>query len=213
LARVDLHVHSSASFDCKVPPHLVAERLRSYGISPVLLTDHDTMNGVRELRRAGEAEVIGGQEIMTQEGELIGLFLEQPVEQGLTPEETVELIKSQGALVYLQHPLDGHRRSLTLAAIERLRHDIDIVEIFNGRSGHESNRGAEDLCYALGAVAGAGSDAHALEEIGKVYVELEDFVGPVDFLEKLEAARIVVGPHKWRTRLFQRAGGILARIR
>jgi predicted metal-dependent phosphoesterase TrpH len=213
LARVDLHVHSSASFDCKVPPQLVAERLRSYGISPVLLTDHDTMDGLRELRRAGDTEIIGGQEILTQEGEIIGLFLEQPLKSGLTPEETVEGIRSQGGLVYLQHPLEGRRRSLTLGAIERLRDGIDIVEVFNGRSGEEANRGAEDLCYALGAVPGAGSDAHTLEEIGKVYVELEDFVGPVDFLEKLEAARIVVGPHKWRTRLFQRAGGILARIR
>jgi predicted metal-dependent phosphoesterase TrpH len=208
-----MHVHSSASFDCKVPPRLVAERLRSYGISPVLLTDHDTMGGVRELRRAGDAEIIGGQEILTREGELIGLFLEALVEQGLTPEETVERIKSQGGLVYLQHPLDVRRRALTLAAIERVRDHIDIVEVFNGRSGEEANRGAEDLCYALGAVPGAGSDAHTLEEIGNVYVELEDFAGPVDFLEKLEAARIVVGPHKWRTRLFQRAGSILARIR
>jgi predicted metal-dependent phosphoesterase TrpH len=213
LARVDLHVHSSASFDCKVPPHLVAERLRSYGISPVLLTDHDTMEGVQELRRGGDVETIGGQEILTQEGELIGLFLEQPVEQGLTPEQTVERIKSQGGLVYLQHPLEGRRRSLKLGAIERLREDIDIVEVFNGRSDEEANRRAEDLCDALGAMPGAGSDAHTLEEIGKVYVELEDFSGPVDFLKKLEAARVVVGPRRWRARLVQRAGGILARIR
>jgi predicted metal-dependent phosphoesterase TrpH len=213
LARVDLHVHSSASFDCKVPPHLVAERLRSYGISPVLLTDHDTMEGVEELRRSGDTETIGGEEILTQEGELIGLFLEHPVAQGLTPEETVERIKSQGGLVYLQHPLERRRRSLRLAAIERLRDQIDIVEIFNGRSDEEANRGAEDLCDALGAIPGAGSDAHTLEEIGKVYVELEDFSGAVDFLEKLEKARIVLSPHKWRMRLVQRAGGILARIR
>jgi predicted metal-dependent phosphoesterase TrpH len=213
LARVDLHVHSSASFDCKVSPHLVAERLRSYGISPVLLTDHDTMEGVQELRRSGDAETIGGQEILTQEGEIIGLFLEHPVAQGLTPEETIERIRVQGGLVYLQHPLEARRRSLTVGAVERLRHHIDIVEVFNGRSHEESNRAAEDLCDALGAVPGAGSDAHSLEEIGKVYVELEDFSGPLDFLQKLEAARIVVGPPGWRTRLVQRAGGILARIR
>ena len=53
----------------------MAERLRSYGISPVLLTDHDTMEGVEELRRSGDTETIGGEEILTQEGELIGLFL------------------------------------------------------------------------------------------------------------------------------------------
>ena len=37
----------------------------------------------------------------------------------------------------------------------------------------------------------AGSDAHSLGEIGSVYLEMEDFAGPEDFLVKLRAATIV----------------------
>jgi predicted metal-dependent phosphoesterase TrpH len=201
LARVDLHVHSSASFDCSVPPAEVARRLRSYGMGPVFLTDHDSVEGARQLRDQGPHRTVMGQEVTTSDGDLIGLFLEEPVEPGLSAEQTVVRIKDQGGLVYVPHPFDRRRRALELVALERLRARIDIVEIFNGRSTADSNRKAEDVCQAIGAVAGAGSDAHSLRELGRVYVELEDFRGPSDFLAKLEAARIVRDPPRWRLRL------------
>ncbi|MBJ7599384.1 MAG: histidinol-phosphatase [Candidatus Nephthysia bennettiae] len=201
MARVDLHVHSSASFDCSVPPAEVARRFRSYGMSPVFLTDHDSLEGARELRRQGLLSIVTGQEVTTSDGDVIGLFLEEPVEPGLSAEQTVERIKDQGGLVYVPHPFDRRRRALEVGALERLRARIDIVEIFNGRSTADSNRKAEDVCQAIGAVPGAGSDAHSLRELGRVYVELEDFQGPSDFLAKLEAARIVRDPPRWRLRL------------
>jgi predicted metal-dependent phosphoesterase TrpH len=61
LARVDLHVHSSASFDCSVPPAEVARRLRSYGMGPVFLTDHDSVEGARQLREQGPYRTVTGQ--------------------------------------------------------------------------------------------------------------------------------------------------------
>jgi predicted metal-dependent phosphoesterase TrpH len=201
LVRVDLHVHSAASFDCDVPPLEVARRLMAYSIGPVFLTDHDTLDGARQLRDAGIGRTICGEEVTTSEGELIGLFLTRPVPPNLSPEESVRAIKDQGGVVYLQHPFDSRRRSLSEDAVERLRDSIDIVEVFNGRSGAERNRRAEDLCDAIGAVPGAGSDAHTLAELGRVYVELEEFDGPQDFLRKLEAGRIVAHPPAWSMRL------------
>jgi predicted metal-dependent phosphoesterase TrpH len=195
-----MHVHSSASFDCEVPPHLVAHRLGGYGLSPVFLTDHDTLDGVLRLRDECAVRVVVGQEITTSQGELIGLFLAELIPPGLEPEEAIRRVKAQHGLVYLQHPLDGRRRSLLEGTIERVRDSIDIVEVFNGRSSAEANRRAEDLCAVLGTVAGAGSDAHSLEQIGRVYIELEDFSGPQDFLMKLRAGTIVSEPPRWRMR-------------
>jgi predicted metal-dependent phosphoesterase TrpH len=200
MARVDMHVHSSASFDCDVPPHVVAHQLGSYGLSPVFLTDHDTLDGVLRLRDDGAVRVVVGQEITTSQGELIGLFLTDLIPAGLEPEEAIRRVKAQQGLVYLQHPFDERRRSLLEGTIERVRDSIDIVEVFNGRSSAEANRRAEDLCAVLGAVAGAGSDAHSLAQIGRVYVELGDFSGPQDFLMKLGAGRIVSEPPRWRMR-------------
>jgi predicted metal-dependent phosphoesterase TrpH len=207
IVRFDLHLHSSASFDCRVPPLEVAARCRQLGLSPIFLTDHDVVDGARSLIEAGEPAILG-QEILTTEGELIGLFLKEAVPKRLSPEETVVAIKEQGGIVYLEHPYDATRRNLREEAIERIAGDIDIVEVLNGRSHPEANRRAEDLRATLGVPAGAGSDAHSLAEIGRVYVETAPFTGAHDFLAKLRTAKIVTSSAPWiriiQRRLFDR---------
>jgi predicted metal-dependent phosphoesterase TrpH len=134
---------------------------------------------------------------MTTGGELIGLFLEEPVPGGLSPQETAHRIKAQGGLVYLEHPYDQFRRHLGEQAIEDLADAIDIVEVFNSRSDEKANQRAQDLCATLGAAPGAGSDAHTLEEIGSAFVEMADFDSAQNFLAKLRIARIVTRRSKF----------------
>jgi predicted metal-dependent phosphoesterase TrpH len=90
------------------------------------------------------------------------------------------------------------RRHLREEAIERIAGQIDIVEVFNGRSQLEINRRAEELRSTLGVAAGAGSDAHTLQEIGSVYVEMEAFDGAHDFLAKLRSGKVVTRGRPWR---------------
>ena len=196
LVRVDLHMHSSASFDCEIEPERVAARCRRLGLGPVFLTDHDTIQGAVRLQELGSARVVVGEEVMTSEGELIGLFLAGEIRSGLTPAKAAAEIKSHGGLVYLEHPYDHSRRHLSEEGIESVADLIDIVEVFNGRSDENANRMAEELRGTLGAAPGAGSDAHTLDEIGSVYVELEEFEGAEDFLRKLRLSTIVKNRNK-----------------
>ena|SRR5690349_2002250 len=187
-----MHVHSSASFDCETDPKVVARECLRLGLNPVVLTDHDSIEGAQALVDAGVPTIIG-QEVTTAEGEMIGLFLTQRVPAGLSPDAAIESIHEQGGLVYLEHPYDMRRRRLSDAALDRLQSQIDVVEVYNARAGNEANRRAADLCSVLGCAAGAGSDAHTPSEIGRAYVELEPFAGARDFLVKVRSGR-VVGP-------------------
>jgi predicted metal-dependent phosphoesterase TrpH len=196
--RIDMHMHSSASFDCKVEPAAVAQRCRALGLSPIVLTDHGTISGALELWRDDPDRVIIGQEIATTDGEIIALFVEQEIPEGLPADETVLRIKAQGALVYLEHAYDPFRRPLSEAAIERLGDRIDIVEVFNGRSPQTANEKAADLCEILGAAPGAGSDAHRLDEIGSANVELAPFRDAKELLKNLRESRIVRRPSRLR---------------
>jgi len=64
-ARVDLHVHSTAS-DGSVEPQELAALAAQAGLSAFALTDHDTVEGVEPARRAAQAvgiELIAGVEL------------------------------------------------------------------------------------------------------------------------------------------------------
>jgi len=197
LVRVDLHVHSSASFDSKSEPELVADRSRRLGLEPVFITDHDTTLAAVRLQVTSRRRVVVGEEITTTDGELIGLFLQRRIPPGLTARQTALEIKDQAGLVYLEHPYDHFRRHLSEEAIEDLADLIDIVEVFNARSDEKTNHRAEELREILGAAPGAGSDAHTLKELGSVYMEMENFDGAQDFLANLRNARIVKGRPKF----------------
>ncbi len=63
--RLDLHMHSACS-DGTMPPREVIALCADAGLSAVALTDHDTIDGLREAIRAGDdfgVEVIPGIEI------------------------------------------------------------------------------------------------------------------------------------------------------
>jgi hypothetical protein len=192
--RVDLHMHSAASFDCRVPEEEVWRRCRALGLGPIFVTDHDTIDGALRLQQAHPGEVVVGQEITTRDGEIIGLFLERKIPSGLPASQAIALIKGQGGIVYLQHPYDEGRRSLKAAEIERLSPMFDVVEVFNGRSDSVSNRRAEELCAILDVPAGAGSDAHRKGEIGRAFVEMRQFSGPMEFLSNLRDGKVVRRP-------------------
>ncbi len=198
MVRIDLHLHTSASFDCSVEPRQILRRCRALGLGPVAITDHDTIDGARELAELHSWPVVIGQEITTTEGELIGLFLRERIPLGLTARKAALRIKDQGGLVYLQHPYDALRRHAQEEAIEAIADLIDIVEVFNGRSDEEANCRAEDLCQILRAAPGAGSDAHTLAELGSVYTELEDFRSARELSQRLHESRIVRRPSRWR---------------
>jgi predicted metal-dependent phosphoesterase TrpH len=78
---VDLHMHSTAS-DGALPARDVVIAAAAAGLSAIALTDHDTVDGVADARRAGAergVEVIAGVELSAFENErethLLGLHL------------------------------------------------------------------------------------------------------------------------------------------
>src|ERR671923_228207 len=69
---------------------------------------------------------------------------------------------------------------------------IDIIETYNPWCDADVNRAAANLADELGKVAATGSDSHSAEELGRSWMEMEEYDGVADFLEKLRHARHVV---------------------
>ena len=178
-AFVDLHCHTSASFDSLAEPEAVVRAAAARGLTHLAITDHDRIDGALEARlRAAEADlalaVIIGEEIRTRDGDLIGLFLDEPVRPGMSVAATIAAIREQGGLVGIPHPFDRTRGSLlrydrreAAATLEALAASVDWIEAWNARVmlGNGNQRAAE-LAAAVGVPGVAVSDAHTIMEIG-----------------------------------------------
>ena len=164
------------------------------GLDCIAVTDHNTIEGAKEVSRIAPFTVIIGEEVASSDGEITGLFLEEAVPRGLSPLETVKLIKEQGGLVSIPHPYDRFRGSvITPRGIEEVLPYADIVEIFNSRNSLDAdNRKAVELAGAHGLLTSGVSDAHTPMELGRTYVEMPDFDGtPEDFTRALAQGTIV----------------------
>lgn len=176
-AFVDLHCHTSASFDSLARPRDVVRAAAERGLTHLAITDHDRIEGALDARAAAPPglTVLVGEEIRTTDGDLIGVFLERAVPPGLSPAEAIAAVRDQGGLVGIPHPFDRFRNSLLraegLAAVAGL---VDWVEAFNARVvGGAGNDRAAEFAADQGLPGIAVSDAHSLLEVGVAYAVVE----------------------------------------
>ena len=190
--RVDLHLHSNYSHDAQSTLEELIQRCAEVGLDRIALTDHNTVEGAQALAELAPYLAIIGEEAKTREGEVIGLFITRRLPPYLRPEEVMDLVHEMGGLTYIPHPLDRHRANFRLERILDLADRIDIIETYNAWCEPAENQAAGRLATELGKVAATGSDAHAAQELGRSWMEIDDYTTPLDFLEKLRSARHVI---------------------
>lgn len=197
LIEVDLHMHTDHSPDCATPVEVLLETARDRGLGAIAITDHNEISGALEARRiaaeTGDLKVIVAEEVMTAEqGEVIGLFLEERIPRGMTMAETIAAIREQGGLVYVPHPFDRFHSVPDYEHLLEIVEEIDILEVFNPRVALTAfNEEAERFARKYRIVPGAGSDSHVAQGLGSVRVRIHDFDGPAEFLEAMRDADIV----------------------
>lgn len=170
--RVDFHTHSQASSDGSLSLEDYRSLLSS-GLDFIAITDHDTIEFAQQARQILGERIIIGEEIHTNEGELIGLFLSKAVPAALTTAETARRIHQQGGLVYVPHPMETVRQGLSLSALNALAVHIDIVEAYNGRALFQNRSAAAKRWASAHQVAiAASSDAHGRRGWGRTYTIL-----------------------------------------
>src|SRR5690348_8532847 len=192
MLRVDLHLHSHFSHDGKSSLQQLIERARQCGLDRIALTDHNTVEGALSLTRIAPELAIAGEEAKTLEGEVIGLFITGRVPPYLASEEAMDRIHGMGGLVYVPHPLDRHRSHFSEHRLVELAPRIDIIETYNPWCDADANQAAARLAKELDKVAATGSDAHSADELGRSWMEMDEYRDPAGFLQSLRSARHVV---------------------
>lgn len=192
MLKADLHIHTRYSMDCQTPLDKIISRCQELGINCIAIADHGTTAGALEMQKIAPFKVIVAEEILTTQGEIMGMFLKETIPSGITPQEAVRQIRAQGGLVNIPHPFETIRGSaLKDAMIDEIARDIDLMEVLNSRSPFPANTNkARDFAARHNIPGGAGSDAHTVLEIGNAYIEMPDFDTSEDFLKSVASGRI-----------------------
>jgi glycosyltransferase involved in cell wall biosynthesis len=192
--HVDLHMHTDHSPDCATPVPTLLETASRVGLGAIAVTDHNEISGALAARElANGIKVIVAEEIKTaDQGEVIGLFIEEKIPRGMTLQETIAEIRRQGGLVYVPHPFDRMHSVPDYEHLLDVVEEIDAIEVFNPRVAFAAfNDEAARFAAKYRIVAGAGSDSHVAQGLGSVKIRMRDFDGPEEFLESLRDADIV----------------------
>ncbi len=170
--KLDLHVHSEASFDGCMTVQQIAALAKARGIDGVAICDHDIVyTGPTEV---DGVLIIPGAEFSTEHGHLLGLFLTAPI-QYTTWEETVRAIHDQGGLTVLAHPYQN-KDSGSLAPFRPILDDLDAIETWNSRAARKNPK-ANDYAFIMALMkekpTTGGSDAHVPQEVGRGFLTVE----------------------------------------
>jgi len=178
--------------DCNTPLERIVARCGEVGINCIAVADHGTVEGGLRMQEMAPFPVIVAEEILTPQGEIMGVFLKETVPTCSSAREAMERIKAQDALVCLPHPFDTFRGlRMSQTEIEELLPEIDVIEAFNARCpfGRPTTT-ATAFADRHGVAKCAGSDAHSPIEIGNGYVEMPEFSDKDGYLRSLRKGKI-----------------------
>lgn len=188
--RVELHSHTHYSRDCLTTFKQIVKRCRQLGIDKIAITDHNTADGALVFAQLEPDLIIPGEEIMTEEGEILAFFVQETIPSGLTPDETIRRLRDQGAFISVSHPFDRLRKGAwTLEQLNLIIDKVDAIEVFNARCmWAEDNDQAIAYAEEHSVLGTVGSDAHIPYEFGKANLLMTPFENAGSFAEALKSA-------------------------
>lgn len=174
MGLADLHMHSTFSDGLATVEAILYYASAHTDLDVIAITDHNTLAGAREAMRLApqfRVAVIPGVEISTREGDLLALFVTEPVAAGMSFVDTARRVRAVGGLPFAPHPFDVLAKGVGARRLRAIQRDhpglMAGIEVINGSLLTPfGNRRAEKLRWELGLPGIGNSDAHMLEDIG-----------------------------------------------
>jgi predicted metal-dependent phosphoesterase TrpH len=177
MLTTQFHCHTIASPDSLVRPSDLVKRCHQSGIDRIVITDHNEIAGAQEAQQLDPELVIIGEEIKTSQGELLAVYVKERIPPFMTPMETIQVLREQGAFISVSHPFDFARNgSWEVEDLLKIVPYIDAIEVFNARCMvRTANHQAQEFARQHHLAGTAGADAHSLRELDRSVMELPEF--------------------------------------
>ncbi|MDR3554437.1 MAG: PHP domain-containing protein [Syntrophobacteraceae bacterium] len=176
---IDLHTHSFPASSCSsTSVDELIEEAKRIGLNAICLTDHNhvwTPGQVEALRQKHGFPLLRGNEITTNQGDMLVFGLEKDIKGIITLEDLRKEVLAAGAFMIAAHPFRGFLTFSTVqlgltpetAAQRPLFRLVDGMEVLNGKVTEKENAFSSSVAETLRLPATGGSDAHQACEVGK----------------------------------------------
>jgi predicted metal-dependent phosphoesterase TrpH len=216
---VELHTHSSLSYDGRDPVEDLLERAAAVGLDGLAVTDHDEIEASLDaVEKAPEYGLVGipGMEVSSAAGHVLALGVRELVPAGLSFGETLDRIHELGGIAVVPHPFQESRHGVLehISRAELLA--ADAIEVYNSRlfTGR-SNRQAERFARTHDMPMTAGSDAHISQMVGQATTSVGTDERSADaILDAIVAGDTTVEGRRtpWHVSFQQLAGNVKRRV-
>ncbi|WP_049893543.1 PHP domain-containing protein [Halogranum rubrum] len=220
MLSVELHTHSSLSYDGRDPVDLLLEQAAAVDLDAIAITDHDEIEASLEaVERAPDYGLVGipGMEVTSAAGHVLAFGIDELIPAGLSFDETLDRIRDQGGVAVVPHPFQKSRHGVAPHVTRDQLASADAIEVYNSRllTGL-ANRKAEKFAERRGLPMTAGSDAHISEMVGQAVTEVatdeRDASAILDAIVDGETS-YVGSRTPWRISFRQAAGGAKRRMK
>ena len=215
MIALEFHCHTNASKDSLTRPEDLIRTARKKGLDRLVITDHNSIAGARAAQALDPELVIVGEEIMTTRGEILAAYVQEEIPAGLTPLETIRILKEQGAFISVSHPFDSLRKGGWLEAdLLEIIPNVDAIEVFNSRCmDPRFNHKAKAFAEKHDLPGTVGSDAHGGFEVGTSVLLLKPFTGPDEMRKVIRQAKVKTKLSPWWVHLVSRYASIKKRMK
>lgn len=202
---IDLHAHTwPRSHDSVLNPDDLVVRAKQAGLDAICFTEHDTVwdyRSVEELRAKHDFLVLAGVEISTDDGHILVFGIDKYVFGMHRSRELASYVEKGDGVMVAAHP---YRRQMPWfsrnddeyqAALEKARRNpayqyVRALEELNGRGSDKENEFSRRLCDIMELPGTAGTDSHAISDIGKCATYFEkDIRDERELIAELKAGR------------------------
>ena len=201
--KIDLHIHTSRlSPDSKLAPETAIQQAMSMGLDGICFTEHDRaweLPDIEDLSSKYEFPVFRGVEVMIKEGgEILVFGLNMNFTTVIDIQTLHRLSSDAEAFMIAAHPFRGYpchaisdfETAADLVLKRPVFDKVNALEGFNGRNMEGNNLFACRLANRLGLQYSGGSDAHAIDELGKCITVFDKMISDEsELLAELKAGR------------------------
>lgn len=179
----DIHIHSNISPCSSLKLDDIINKAKKTGLDGICITDHESMEAktlICEGMQKNGLYVIIGMEYSTPDGDFLIFGINNNIPLNLTAEKLLIWVKKSKGAAIAAHPFRKVRHVKEYIIKSKL---CNIVESINGRNTSIENSKINIWRKKYNFTECGGSDAHTLQEIGKVKTRFftdirssEDFV-------------------------------------